>query len=316
MVKSKKGGATDDPLVSVVIPSYNRGKVLRRAIDSVLKQSYENIECIVVDDNSDDNTEDIVNSYKDKRLRYVKLNKNLGACIARNIGVREAKGEYVAFQDSDDEWRKNKLEVQMKNMRDTGSDLNFCNILIHDGGERVVLDDKRISLVERKGVLKNLLDGNFISTQAIVGKRNCFENIKFDERLPRLQDYDLVLRLSTKYKWSISKDVGVDLYVQGDSISRNYGKLEKATEMMLLKDYGLSRTDKNTLDATLLKTLGDVNFYENLDLAKKYYRRALAYRRGDVRGSVKNCWADNIIVDVFVALRGVKNRLRHSRGAA
>jgi len=97
-------------MISVIMPTYNRARTLKRAIDSVLAQTYSDIELIVVDDCSTDNTKDIVDKYSDERLRYVRLKKNSGACVARNVGIEKAKGEYIAFQDSDDYWEKEKIE--------------------------------------------------------------------------------------------------------------------------------------------------------------------------------------------------------------
>ena len=89
-------------LISVVIPTYNRGKVIRKSIESVLNQSYKNIELIIIDDGSTDNTEFVVKKISDNRIKYIKLNENKGACYARNIGIKKAKGKYIAFVDSDD----------------------------------------------------------------------------------------------------------------------------------------------------------------------------------------------------------------------
>ena len=99
-----------NPLISVIIPTYNRGALLGRAIRSVLAQSYRNIEIIVVDDASDDYSGAVVKEFSDNRLSYIRHDSNMGGAKARNTGIKAAKGEYIAFQDSDDEWVKDKLE--------------------------------------------------------------------------------------------------------------------------------------------------------------------------------------------------------------
>ena len=91
--------------ISVVIPTYNRSALIERAVNSVAMQTYENLEIIVVDDGSADDTETVVNSIKDSRIRYIKLPVNGGAANARNVGVEHATGSLVAFQDSDDYWK-------------------------------------------------------------------------------------------------------------------------------------------------------------------------------------------------------------------
>ena len=103
----------NEPLVSVIIPTYNRGRLILDSINSVLNQTYKNIELIVVDDCSTDNTEEILKSINDSRIKYVKLEKNSGACIARNKGIELSTGEFIAFNDSDDLWITTKLEKQL-----------------------------------------------------------------------------------------------------------------------------------------------------------------------------------------------------------
>ena len=95
-----------NPTVSVIIPTYNRAHLVGRAIKSVLNQTYRDFEIIVVDDGSTDNTKDIIKEFqkKDKRIKYIPYEKNKGGSAARNTGIKAAKGEYIAFLDSDDEW--------------------------------------------------------------------------------------------------------------------------------------------------------------------------------------------------------------------
>lgn len=88
-------------MISVVIPTYNRAKLIARSIESVLNQTYKDIEIIVVDDGSEDNTEEVVLNIKDDRIRFFRMKCNQGACAARNKGISMATGEYVAFQDRD-----------------------------------------------------------------------------------------------------------------------------------------------------------------------------------------------------------------------
>ena len=109
-------------LISIVIPAYNREKTILRCIDSVLKQTYKNIEIIVVDDGSTDKTQEIILSVKDSRIKYVKLEKNSGAQVARNKGIEFADGKWIAFLDSDDMWEEDKLEIQYEILKKNGFD--------------------------------------------------------------------------------------------------------------------------------------------------------------------------------------------------
>lgn len=102
------------PTVSVILPTYNRAHLLERAIQSVLDQTYPDFEIIVVDDASIDNTVNIIKGIINERIRYIRHEKNKGAAAARNTGIKLAKGKYIAFQDSDDEWLRDKLEKQIK----------------------------------------------------------------------------------------------------------------------------------------------------------------------------------------------------------
>lgn len=100
-------------LVSIITPTYNCAKFIGVTIESVLNQTYQNFEMIIVDDASKDNTEEVVKSFKDKRIKYIRLSKNSGPAVARNRAMEEAKGKYMAFLDSDDLWKREKLEKQI-----------------------------------------------------------------------------------------------------------------------------------------------------------------------------------------------------------
>ena len=113
--------------VSVVIPTYNRAELINRAIESVLQQTYSDVEIIVVDDASEDETESAVKKIKSDKLRYIRLKQNGGACKTRNMGIRAAKGNYVAFLDSDDMWKTDKLEKQMAFLREKKAEVVACN---------------------------------------------------------------------------------------------------------------------------------------------------------------------------------------------
>ena len=115
-------------LVSIITPSYNTGRFISKTIESVLAQSYSNWELIIVDDCSTDNTDDIVNQYlSDERIRYIKNEVNSGAAVSRNRALREAKGKWIAFLDSDDLWEQDKLEKQIAFMEDNDYHFSYTN---------------------------------------------------------------------------------------------------------------------------------------------------------------------------------------------
>lgn len=112
-----KQGEIVEGLVSIIMPSWNTGRFIAESIQSVLEQTYANWELLIVDDCSSDNTETIVKSFKDSRVKYFRNTKNSGAALTRNRALREAKGEWVAFLDSDDLWNPKKLELQIDFMK-------------------------------------------------------------------------------------------------------------------------------------------------------------------------------------------------------
>ena len=111
--------------ISVVIPCYNRRDRILASVESVLGQSYGDLELIVVDDGSTDGTAALFENYPDRRLRFLRYERNRGACHARNYGAEHASGKYLAFQDSDDVWHRDKLEKQIHHIRETGADMSF-----------------------------------------------------------------------------------------------------------------------------------------------------------------------------------------------
>lgn len=114
-----------DGLVSIIMPSWNTGKFIGESIQSVLNQTYKNWELIIVDDCSTDNTDEIVASFNDERIRFFRNDKNSGAALTRNRAIRKARGEWVAFLDSDDLWMPKKLEKQIAFMKENGYTFSF-----------------------------------------------------------------------------------------------------------------------------------------------------------------------------------------------
>ncbi len=127
-----------DELVSIITPSYNTGAYIAETIKSVLAQTYTNWEMIIVDDCSTDNTDEVVTRFSDSRIKYLKNKRNSGAAISRNYALREAKGKWIAFLDSDDLWLPEKLEKQISFMKENGYKFTFTDY-------RIVYPDKKWS---------------------------------------------------------------------------------------------------------------------------------------------------------------------------
>ena len=219
-------------MISVVLPAYNRRNTVRKAVESVLNQTERDIECIVVDDASTDDTAGVLTEISDSRLRIIRLTENSGACHARNVGVQVAKGEYIACQDSDDCFHPDKLERQLAFLQETGADVVFCGMNRICGQQMEVfpayVPDKCINRID-------LLEANLASTQCIFGKTEAFRNTPFDEDMPRLQDWALMLELAKKYIVRGEATPLVDVYVQPDSLSNQPKKLFPALRRIYLR---------------------------------------------------------------------------------
>ena len=186
--------------ISVVIPTYNRAHLIKESIQSVLDQTLQPYEIIVVDDFSTDNTEDVVNSFNSPLIKYVKNQRKKGANGARNTGILIAQGEYIAFHDSDDLFFKDKLRKQIQYMsQNINIGLCFCSIKKKNAGllAKKVVPNKKI---KRKNIKKKLREYNVVSTQAIVVRNSLAREVMFNEDLKRFQDWDFVLRFSKKYE--------------------------------------------------------------------------------------------------------------------
>jgi len=183
--------------VTVIIPTFNRAAVVGRAIRSVLAQTWQDWELIIVDDCSTDGTGRAVRGFSDARIKYIRRDRRRGAGAARNTGICSAQGEYVAFLDDDDEWLPEKLQKELEVFRDSDAEVGFVysgKILFDERGK--VLDLR----VETKSgwVHEALLDRHFIGTcSRVMVKKQVLDRVGgFDETLPSCQDLDLWLRLA------------------------------------------------------------------------------------------------------------------------
>lgn len=188
------------PLVSVIIPTHNRAELIGRAIRSVLDQTHRNIELIVVDDSSKDDTERIVSGIDDSRVTYVRSDEHIGAAAARNMGIDIARGTFIAFQDDDDEWLPDKLAKQVDCFNSGPPNLGLVYtgiIAIQDGIEHEVTKNSRGMIYESQ-----LKEDQILNTATWLVRSKCFNDSRvgrFDEALPARQDYDMSLRLSRYY---------------------------------------------------------------------------------------------------------------------
>ena len=190
----------------------------------------------IVDDGSTDNTKEIIDKFEDERIKYIKLKKNRGGSNARNIGIQNAKGKFISFQDSDDIYYPDKLETQFKNLIYKNSNLDFCKIkvIFNDSYNCFYPNSRQEYSISHGKIFNELISkGNFISTQAMLIKKKFIIKYLFDPFLPRLQDFDLILRMIPKVKISYTKKVLVELHIQNDSVTLSQKKLRKAVDILL-----------------------------------------------------------------------------------
>ena len=185
------------PLVSVIIPTYNRGWILQEAIDSVLDQDFSDYELIVVDDGSNDNTREILGAYGDRIT--VLRQPNRGVSAARNRGINEAAGQLIAFLDSDDLWLPGKLSTQVGFFEDN------ADVVINQTQEIWIRNGQRVNPKKRHHKFSGMIFERslalcLVSPSAVMIKKSLFDIVGvFDEDLPACEDYDLWLRISCRY---------------------------------------------------------------------------------------------------------------------
>lgn len=190
-------------LVSVIIPSYNGGKYLPETLDSVLKQTYTDYEIIIVDDGSSDDTKDVVERYRKKfpeKIKYI-YQKNAGPASARNNGIRNSSGEFIAFVDCDDVWVSEKLQVQVDYLRKHPQcGFVFSDVFALDKDGRIGKTMMRFKHPESGKIFYSLLKENFVLTLTLVTRRKCIEKVNgFCEDLLSSEDHHCWLKMANFY---------------------------------------------------------------------------------------------------------------------
>ncbi|MFL2120882.1 glycosyltransferase family 2 protein [Marinilactibacillus psychrotolerans] len=214
-------------LVSVITPVFNAERYIDKTILSVLNQSYKNLELILVDDCSTDNSKDIILSMQkeDERIKYIKLKENSGAAVARNTGLENATGQYVAFIDSDDLWKKEKLSLQLQFMQD--NNYGFTYTAFETLTENGTIQSKHIQ-VPRKINYSSLLKNTAIACSTVVIDKK----ITGDFRMPLVrkgQDTATWLYLLKKIDYAFGYDEVVSSYrkVSGSISSNKFSALKR-----------------------------------------------------------------------------------------
>lgn len=271
-------------MISVVIPTHNRCDLVGRSIDSVLHQTYNDIEVIVVSDGSTDDTDVVVSKYEnsDHRVKYVSYTPAKGGNYARNLGISHSTGEYVAFLDDDDTWFPEKLEKQLKVMEE-----NPLVGLVYTGCHVIYVNEKveYRSIPQKSGDLLHdlLLDNVVGSTSTVLVRKTIFEQSGvFDEKLGALQDYDLWIRIAKYAQIGVVSEELINYfnYRGGKQVSALTSKYEAAFDYINSKYKneiaGLSEKDYKIKMQHQYFLLGNKAMRNNDNAtARRYFRKLL-----------------------------------------
>ena len=276
-------------MISVIIPSYNRATFLERAMTSVLDQSLRDLELIIVDDGSEDQTREIVRLFKDKRLYYY-YQKNKGVSAARNFGISKASGQYLALLDSDDYWLPKKLEFQLKFMRKGGYKISQTGELWIRNGKRVNPGNKHQK--PSGWIFEKSLELCLVSPSCVVMDMDLVhQGYVFNENLMACEDYDLWLRISLEYPVGLLPlDLTVRTGGHADQLSGKIIGLDLFRIYSLLgldKNAGLSFDKKKMLRQVLLRKAG-IYF-------KGCIKRGRVEEALRVRELIKGCLTDELV---------------------
>jgi len=275
------------PSVSVIIPTYKRPKMLKRALKSVLNQTYNKIEIIIVDDNSINSkyrkkTAEVVKDFKiNNNIKYIENKKNLGGSKTRNIGIKASKGKYITFLDDDDEWLPEKISKQINklfNSQIKDIKIIYTGSLTYNQGKIV-----RKKLPKYKGnVFYRILDNNIIpgGGSSILINKKCFDEVgDFNENLPAAQDYDMWIRLAEKYKFDFVKEPLVINYIHSkhritDDIVSKKKAYDYIYKEYYKKELNLIKANKK-YSYNLQRVAHWLCLTDNINEGRKTYRKAL-----------------------------------------
>lgn len=246
------------PKVSVVIPSYNHGKFIKNAVNSVLNQTYKNFELIIIDDNSTDNSRKVINSFKDKRIRKYYNSNNEGAVATLNQLIDLANGEYIALLNSDDMWSNDKLEKQIKILeekKEYSACFTWANFIDEKGNNIYKSDDLALDLFQKNNMtqaqwFRYFFDnGNCLCHPSMLIRKEVYTVIgKYNHIFKQLPDFDFWIRFIKKYKFYVIN--------------------ENLTKFRILKEFGenssnLNEQNKNIMNYEMFIIKN--SFFDNCD---------------------------------------------------
>jgi glycosyltransferase involved in cell wall biosynthesis len=308
------------PTVSVVIGTHNRAATVVESVNSVLRQTYSDLEVVVVDDGSTDGTAARLATLTDPRLRVVSSPVNEGVSVARNRGVHASGAPWVAFQDSDDEWLPTKLELQMARLEHAGAQAvgAYCGLLVvggpaHRNSRRTSVgyvpptDESQVE----GDILEGLLRTSLISTQTMVVRRDLLTQVGgFDEELGSLVDWDLALRLARLGPWAFVDEPLVVQRFSPNSLTHNVARRAASTARVVEKNRDLLEQRPDLLAHHLRTVAGGYRRVGLFDHAQDYLGRARAVQPLSVPLWGMTAWTALAGLRGGVAARRPRSRIR------
>lgn len=254
------------PIVSVVIPVHSKGLFIKNSVDSVLKQSFQDFEIIIVDNSEMNNIRHVLDTYEDNRIMYF-CKEKIGLNAARNFGIKKSNGQYIALLDADNVWLPEKLEKQvdiLEKKPDIG--LVYCGTILIDENNNIIDEEP---LVTRKGYIFNrLVINNFLHNASVaVFRKECLEKTgMFDETIEKMTDWEFYLRFSINYKfWGLEERL-VQYRILEKVKSNDFEFFETSGFKILNKIF--QRTD---IDIKHLKHINSAYAMRYRYIGKKYF---------------------------------------------
>lgn len=267
------------PTVSVVIPTYNRASLLGRSIRSVLEQTYDDLELIVVDDASSDNTSEVVLHFSDSRIRYVRRDRNGNCPAARNAGIIASTGKFVAFNDDDDEWLPDKLERQMRVFEVAPAQVGvvYCDFWAIRNGEKSLYRATHIMPEDGMAFRRALaFPESGIWLQTAIFRKECFDEAgMLDETLPIFSDAEIFFRVCKLYYLHHMSIPLVNLWVTPGSMMSNHVAIAKDLKTILTRYQEDIKADSRTETKYFMKLSWEMHSVGQQMTACKYLARGL-----------------------------------------
>ena len=244
----------NSPLISIILPTFNREKTVVKAIHSILEQTYTNFELIIVDDHSTDQTKGVIRKLKDKRILLVCNETNRGPSISRNIGVTYATSNILAFHDSDDIWHKDKLEKQIEYWKNKSESIMVYSRYLYNTDERTFeIPEHSLEREYLEGdIFLSLLSGNKVGTPTMLMRKEYFEKVGgFDSELKALEDWDLAIKIAREGKIGFVDECLVTAYGKEEGVNSNIENLIDA-QIAIIKNYCSNEENLHSLEPSIL----------------------------------------------------------------